>query len=193
MGIKVQNLKRLVSNKINVHEYEELKTYDELLEYSLNHNQFSIRFDRNVKEKDLPFYTYDKDKINDSKTYFMNIIKEMEELGCTLLCSNGHAYDDKLKFNFVIDISDNLDFILELCDKKIPLRFMYKYKTTIIKGNLLEQKYKFINKEDNRFSIEDIDYILKYLFNKKYKYVEGTLYEETVGILKEKIIVWQTD
>lgn len=192
MGIKINNLQRLLNDNINVHDFCEVKTLEELIRYSETNKSFSIRFDRNYQEHNLPFYVYDE-SIKDKDTYFKNIIEEMHKLDCTLLCSNGHAYDNILKFNFVIDIDEKANFILELCDQKIPLRLMYQYKTTIIKGNLFQDKYEIINKEANTYDEEDISKIINYVVVRKYKYLEGTLYQSKVGKLNDDIVIWQTD
>lgn len=193
MGYKTDNLNKLVSSKINVHEYKEIFSIEELLNYSNQNDKFSIRFDKRTITHNLPFYVYDKKDKKDKQTFFSSIIKQMKEMNCTLLCSNGYKDDEYLKFNFVIEIDDKYNFILEICSKKVPLREMYQYKTSIIKGNLFEDnKYNYINKDDNDYQKEDINEIIDWMINKKYKYVEGTLYTKKVGILNEKIIIWQT-
>ena len=83
----------------------------------------------------------------------------MNKLDCTLLCSNGYVYDNDLLFNFVIEVDKNNNFILELCDKKVPLRKMYEYKTTTIKGNLFDDNREYINKYDNNLK----NYIRQYI------------------------------
>lgn len=195
MGLKVNNLKNLLKEKINVHEFQEITNLEELINYSKQYKSFSIRFDRNKDILNLPFYIYDEDKIENKINYFKKIIMEMNNLNCTLLCSNGHQYDEKLAFNFVLELDQDKNFILELCDKKIPLRMMYNEKTTIIKGNIFAKNtnYSYLNKNDNKYNLEDIKYLIDYIIDKKYYYIEGTIYNEPVGILKEKIVIWQTN
>ena len=194
MGVKGKNLKSLLDEKINIHEFEEITSLDALINYSNKNDKFSIRFDRNYDAQGLPFYIYDKKVNGDDKiTYFHKIIDEMTNLNCSLICSNGYKYDNHLKFNFVIEVNSNDDFILELCDKKIPLRTMYNYKTTIIKGNLFDsENYEYINMGDNHYLEEDIDNIINFVCERKYKYIEGTLYDTKVGMFHDFLILRQT-
>lgn len=196
MGTKVNNLKKLIIEQVNVHEFSEIDNLSDLIDYSNYNNKFTMRFDHNQAIHNLPFYIYDSTKVKDKLDYFNNIIEEMKKLNCTLLCSNGYKYDELLKFNFVIEISDNCDFILELCDKKVPLRDMYKYKTTVIQGNLLSNinLFDYTNKNDNVYEQQELEYIINWIINLKvkYKYIEGTLYSKKVGIFNNELIIWQT-
>ncbi len=194
MGIKAKNLQKLLDDKVNVHRYVEINQYDDLLKYSENHPHFSIRFDRDLKEKGLPFYVYDEEEhLHDRELFLKKICQEMKELDCSLICSDGHQFDQNLKFNFVIDIDKEYNFILELSSNKVPLRLMYQYKTTIIRGNLLSNKYDYFLNDNKEYNVEDIEYLLFYLLDKKYKYVEGTMYNKKVGMLNDYIVIWQTD
>lgn len=194
MGYKARNLKRLLDSKINVHHFQTISNLDELKEYRDNHPLFTMRFDSDEKIKDLPFYTYNNLEHPDSNdNYLEQIMKEALEYHCTLLCSDGYKYDQALKFNFVIERQDNYDFMMEICSLKVPLREMYQHKTTVIKGNLLTRKYTYINREDNTYTLDDISYVLDYVMDKPYSYFEGTLYETSVGFLKEVIAIWQTN
>lgn len=195
MGTKTRNLDYLVNSNINVHNYKEIDNINDLIELSNIYNKFSIRFDNKDIIHNLPFYIYDKDIIENKEEYFNNIINEMNRLNCTLLCSDGYSYDNDLLFNFVIEIKDDFSFILELCDKKIPLRDIYKYKTTIIKGNILDKKYEYINRLENKYSLDNIEYLLDWIISldKKFKYLEGTLYNKKLGIYNDNIVIWQTN
>ena len=189
MGLKTINLDNLLKDKLNVFEYKEVHNIEELNEYISNNKSFTIRFDRDKNIQGLPFYIYN-DSLDIDK-----IVEEADSMNCTLLCSNGYIYDNDLLFNFVIDIDSDNNFILELCDKKVPLREMYKYKTTIIKGNLFDDNYEYINKNDNKYSIRNIRTIIDLILSKdmKYKYIEGTIYNKKLGVLNNNIIIWQTD
>lgn len=190
MGYKTRLLDNLKNNKINIHEYKEVYTKEELIEYSKHNKYFSIRFDKNEKTHNLPFYVVDNNYIN-----YDEIILKAKDMNASLLLSNGRNFDKYLLFNFVIEIYNNYDFILEICDKKVPLREMYKYKTTIFKGNLMKDysSYEIINKEENIFNISDIEDIIMFSLNHKYKYIEGSIYTEKVGIYNDKLVLWQTD
>ncbi len=188
MGYKTRLLDNLKENKINTHEYKEIYTKEELINYSKSNKYFSIRFDKNIKTHDLPFYVVDNNTIN-----YDEIILEANNMNASLLLSNGRSYDKYLLFNFVIEIDSDYNFILELCDKQVPLRNMYKYKTTIIKGNLMKDSYEIINKNSNIYNINDIDKIIRFCLDHKYKYIEGSIYNQEVGIYKDRLVLWQTD
>jgi len=193
MGVKKNNLDKIVQMNLNVHEYKLIDNINDLIEYSNLNNKFSIRFDSTDGRHGLPFYTYDSSR--DSKEIFNSIIEQMNILDCKLLVSNGYMYDNNIKFNFVIDIKDNNDFILELCSKKIPLRNMYDNNcTTIITGNLFDdyKDYTITNSEYNTYSKNDIEKVLDIIINNmSIKYVEGTIYDVNVGILNQDIVIWQ--
>lgn len=189
MGLKTKNLELLLKDNLNVFEYKEVHNKEELEQYIDSNDLFTIRFDREYNIQSLPFYIYSND-LNIDK-----ILEEANKLNCTLLCSNGYKYDDNLLFNFVISLDDNNDFILELCNQKVPLRKMYNYETTIIRGNIFDDKYEYINKNSNSYTKKNIESIFNIILNNnfKYKYLEGTIYDIEVGILKSNIIIWQTD
>lgn len=189
MGYKTKLLDNLRERKINVHEYKEVFTKKELIEYSKNNKYFSIRFDTNKKTHNLPFYVVDNNYID-----FDKILNEAKKLNASLLLSNGREYDKYLLFNFVIEIDNDYNYILEICNEKVPLRNMYNYKTSIIKGNLMSSKYEIINNQDNEINKNDIDKIINFcLLHNNYKYIEGSFYNKNVGIYKDKIVLWQTD
>lgn len=189
MGLKTNNLKKILNEGINVFEFKEVSSLKELIDYSKINNKFTIRFDRNNNIHGLPFYKFDNNLDLD------NIYNEALNKNCTLLLSNGYKYDDDLLFNFVIEIDNNNNFILELCDKKITLRDMYSNTTTIIKGNLFNKKFEYINKDSNKYTEKDIKKIVDFILSKniKYHYLEGTLYDKNVGVLNKDIIIWQTN
>lgn len=193
MGVKKNNLDKIVQMNLNVHEYKLIDNIDDLIEYSNFNNKFSIRFDSTDGRHGLPFYTYDSTK--DNKDIFNSIIEQMNILDCKLLVSNGYMYDNNIKFNFVIDIKENNDFILELCSKKIPLRNMYDNNcTTIITGNLFDdyKDFTITNGEYNTYSKNDIEKVLDIIINNmSIKYIEGTIYDVNVGILNKDIVIWQ--
>ncbi len=193
MGVKKNNLDKIVQMNLNVHEYKLIDNIDDLIEYSNFNNKFSIRFDSTDGRHGLPFYTYDNTK--DNKDKFNSIIEQMNILDCKLLVSNGYMYDNNIKFNFVIDIKENNDFILELCSKKIPLRNMYDNNcTTIITGNLFDdyKDFTITNGEYNTYSKNDIEKVLDIIINNmSIKYIEGTIYDVNVGILNKDIVIWQ--
>jgi hypothetical protein len=200
MGAKYKNLVKLYDGKINVHEFKEVINIKELLAYSLDNSKFSVRFDRDSDYHKLPFYKFDKsdfDNERDIEVYFNEIILEAIKLNCTLLCSNGYLYDDIQICNFVIKIDNSYDFILEWSTKKVALREMYQYQTTVLKGNLKSDlKYmEWTFKDENKIDDKDIEKILNWAFNMSItnKNIEGTLYPTKVGMLNSEIVCWQID
>jgi len=200
MGMKFKNLKELCDKKINVHSFECINELNDLIKYANSNEKFSIRFDRDKNYNQLPFYVYSKynfETEHDRNDYLKNIMEEAKKLGCSLLCSNGYLCDDIQICNFVIKIDDKHNFILEFCTEKVPLREIYKYKTTIIKGNVGDslKDMEFIRKDFNMIDERNIEKIISWAFNLNIinKNIEATLYEEKVGMLKEEIACWQID
>lgn len=188
MGLKTNNLKDILNEGINVFEFKEIYSLEELINYAKKNKKFTIRFDRDNNIHGLPFYKYD------NNLDLNGIYNEALNSNCTLLLSNGYKYDDDLIFNFVIEIDNDNNFILELCDKKIPLRDMYSNITTIIKGNLFNKKFEYINKDSNKYTENDINEVIDFILEigLRYHYIEGTLYNKKMGLLDKKIIIWET-
>ncbi len=200
MGAKTKNLKVMLKKEINVHEFTNAKDLEELLEYAKDNPKFSIRFDRDTNYKQLPFYTYKKGNFNSKEeelTFFAKIAKEAKKMNCTLLCSNGLQYDNIQICNFVICFTDKENFVLEWSTKKVALRNMYEYPTTILKGNIKDdiKDMECIQPKENRLDKKDIEKILVWALSLKRinKSIEGTLYPKKVGMLKQEIVCWQID
>lgn len=200
MGAKYNNLVKLYDKNINVHEFHEIRTLEQLIDYSKNNLMFSIRFDRENDFHQLPFYKYNRNDFNNPaeiNKYLEKIILEANQLGCTLLCSNGYLYDKNQICNFVIEIDDKQNFVLEWCNKKVAVREMYQYKTSILKGNIKEdlKDMHWISEKENIIDNKDIESIINWAFGTGFinKNIEGTLYPVNVGLLKEKIVCWQVD
>lgn len=200
MGAKYKSLVKLYGKKINTHEFYQFTTLGELMDYSLNNSMFSIRFDRDINFYQLPFYKFNQKDFNSKKeieSYFQKIVDEANNLNCTLLCSNGYFYDDIQICNFVIKIEDNYDFILEWSNKKVSVREMYQYKTSILKGNIKDnlKEMEWISRNSNDIDEKYIEKIISWAINTGFinKNIEGTLYPKKVGILKEEIVCWQVD
>jgi len=200
MGAKTKNLKVMLKKEINVHEFTNAKDLEELLEYAKDNPKFSIRFDRDTNYKQLPFYTYKKGDFNSKEeelAFFTKIAKEAKKMNCTLLCSNGLQYDNIQICNFVICFTDKENFVLEWSTKKVALRNMYEYPTTILKGNIKDdiKDMECIQPKENRLDKKDIEKILVWALSLKRinKSIEGTLYPKKVGMLKQEIVCWQID
>lgn len=200
MGAKTKNLKVMLKKEINVHEFTNAKDLEELLEYAKDNPKFSIRFDRDTNYKQLPFYTYKKGDFNSKEeelAFFTKIAKEAKKMNCTLLCSNGLQYDNIQICNFVICFTEKENFVLEWSTKKVALRNMYEYPTTILKGNIKDdiKDMECIQPKENRLDKKDIEKILVWALSLKRinKSIEGTLYPKKVGMLKQEIVCWQID
>ena len=199
MGVKYSNLQKLYSDKINVHEFILATSISDLEDYASKNDRFSIRFDRDSKYHGLPFYKYVASDytIEERGKYFNSIVDEANELGCSMLCANGHLYDDIQICNFVIRINEKYDFILEWCTEKVPLREMYQHKTTILKGNVNEliKDMQWENRQHNKIEENEIEEMISWGMKTGYlnKNIEATLYPINVGLLNEKITCWQTD
>lgn len=200
MGMKYKTLKQLVDKKINVHSFENISELDELLKYADENEKFSMRFDRDKDYYQLPFYKFNNEVFENDEVkieYLTNIMDEAKRLNCTILCANGYLYDDVQICNFVIKIDRKANFILEYSTKKVPLREMYEYKTTTIKGNIKDSLHEmeWIGKNENKLDDRSIEKMINWAFklNVTDKNIEATLYPTKVGMLKETIVCWQID
>lgn len=200
MGKKYDCLNKLQEAGINVHSYENIENAEQLFAYADANPSFSIRFDRENNHHQLPFYTFDKNSFQteeEKRVGLYKIAREAKKLGCTMVCSNGHQYDDIQMCNFVFQVDTDFSFTLEWSTKKVPLRNMYEYKTSCLKGNIGEdlKEMVWINKADNPIDEKAIENILTWAMKLNIfgKAIEGTLYPEKVGILKENIVCWQLD
>lgn len=200
MGMKYKTLKDLVDKKVNVHSFENINDLDSLLKYAKENKKFSMRFDRDKDYYQLPFYKFNDDVFENEEVkfeYLENIVNEAKHLNCSILCANGYLYDDIQICNFVIKVDAKANFILEFSTKRVPLREMYEYKTTIIKGNIKDSlnDMEWIRKEENKLDDRTIEKMLSWAFklNIINKNIEATLYPTKVGMLKENIVCWQID
>lgn len=193
MGKKTENLKELLQQGWNVHSFEELKSEQELRMYLKKYPICSIRFDRNTEIEQLPFYVFDGEIKEET---IQKILEEASLLHCTLLASNGHQYDPIQICNFVGILLEEDSFLLEISTKPVPLRNMYEWDTTTIRGSFLEppRTYQKEKAEQNPITNDQLEQILTYLMrlNLKHFYIEGTLYQKKVGIKQEPIVIWQT-
>ena len=200
MGAKYKSLKHLAETGVNVHEFVQLETLEELLAYADENSSFTIRFDRDKDYHQLPFYTYDNDSFQTDEeriSFFRKVAEEAIEKKCTLLCSNGRQYDKIQICNFVMKVNSQMDFLLEWCTKRVALRDMYQYETSCLKGNIKDdlKDMEWSNKNSNRISDREIESILMWAFSLQIlnHSIEGTLYLEKVGIYHQEIVCWQID
>lgn len=200
MGKKYQNINRLYEQGINVHSFKLLETKEDLIEYANENPVFSIRFDRDTNYHQLPFYVYEEHAFtNDQEkfNFFEKIAYKAKEMGCMMLCSDGHKYDDIQLCNFVISLNEQQDFLLEWSTKKVPLRNMYQFSTSTLKGNMKDsfKDMEWTLKGENVLDDTYLEKILLWAFSLNIYNceIEGTLYPMKVGLKKEEIVCWQTD
>lgn len=190
MGKKTNCLKNLMELGINVHEYQEVFKRDELVNYINLHPIMSIRFDDDAGTTDLPFFVVDENH----PISILEISNLANAYNCSMLCSNGHQYDQDQICNFVGMVLRDGSFELEYSTKKIPLRQMYREATTVVTGSFGDYfQYHFMNKEKNILSKKQLEDILVYLFQMDcyQKRIEGTLYPYPVGVYQKTIVIWQ--
>lgn len=189
--MKAEILRDLLARKFNVFDFKACESLRDLAVYNSEHNEYTIRFDRNYNYYDLPFYIVD---CRLSPSEMVAIRNLANDLNCTLLCSDGHAYDKIQICNFVF-IHDKDDFILELNFDKMPLRKMYNENLISIRGNLMQSFNTFeVSGKNRRFISQTfIDRLLSRMLDKPSGRYECTLYPEPVGVLGENIIYWQVE
>lgn len=194
---KVINLKNLEQRGCNIHKYSICEDESELREYRGNtgNDDFTVRFDKKCNElgMNLPFYVV-RSSTNDDEV--KNIALNAKKLNCNMICSNAIKFDKDMIFNFVCKINSKTgNFMIEICDKEVPLRHMYKYETTVVRGNLCthKRKYEVIRRSANRFSIWDIERVIDIVMNNHIcnNWVEGALYKRNVGIKNEDYVIFQ--
>lgn len=190
---KIQDLNKLISLGINVHEFNIPEDYNEYKNIILKFNNLcSIRCDHESITKDLPFFV-----INKGDESFLNKVWEIsKEKSYKLIIANGLKYDKIQNYNIVVRFTEQREFIAEISPEKVPLRYMYRYPENIlsISGNIDDsiRDWYIINQVyglDKRIILDD----LKELFdlNIRNKWIECTFYPSPVGLLEKNYVVWQ--
>lgn len=196
MGKKTECLVRLVERHINVHEFKEICDYDDLWSYALENKMFTIRFDRYFETESLPFYVIvvDDYEVEELKEKLHSICSQALEMECSMLCSNGLQYDKIMLFNFVGIICGN-SFEIEFCTRPVPLRKMYEYPTTVVRGSLNDDysSFEFSGSTHQLMERDDLEKILFWLIHLGYmnQHVEASYYQRPVGVYQERIVCWQ--
>lgn len=197
MGKKTDCLIMLKEKHINVHAFQEVFSYDELVIYAQSHECFTIRFDRYDHLEELPFYVirvseYEPLKLEER---LKNICMEAKQAKCSMLCSNGLRYDDVMLFNFVGKLLDQNRFEIEFSTKKVPLRKMYQYSTRVVRGNLVDryQDFEFYGDDSHVIFQKDLELVLAWMQQIGYfnRMIEGSCYQVPVGVYQERIVCWQ--
>jgi hypothetical protein len=189
---KINSLMNLVKRGLNTHVFYIPETYWGYLNLVYTLSCCTVRTDHAVVSEDLPFYI-----INlavDSTEYIQNIWDQAVLNEYKLIVSDGIKFDEVKKYNMVIKIEKNGDFIFEASAKKVPLRRMYRYPLLSCSGNIADEVSEWavynsipgINRIDLKKDIEEL-YTLQ-IFG---KWLELTKYPLPVGILQKDIVFWQ--
>jgi len=189
---KINNLKSILKQGLNVHEFHIPNTYKE---YKKLINEFkicTIRTDHKKISQDLPFYIFNTEKDNKEK---LNTIW-IETIGreYKLIISNGIQYDNIQEYNMVVKLHKNGDFLFEASELKIPLRHMYRYPLLSCSGNLKDEVSQW-EVYNARYGINKIyiknDLLTLYNYGIFDRWLEITKYPVPVGVKKENIVFWQ--
>ena len=191
---KIESLNNIVKLNLNVHQFYIPETYEEYRSLIDKFGFCTIRTDHKFKSEDLPFYIFNKQK--DSEEDLDLIWDEAQGKQYKLIISDGIKYDNIQKYNMVMKIQNNGDFIFEASDLKIPLRHMYRYPSKLLSctGNLSDgiHLWHIFNK---RYGIDKLiikrDLLTLYNCGLFDNWLEVTKYPIPVGMKNENLVFWQ--
>ena len=200
MSSKIDSLTNIDKLGLNHHNY--VVVYDiaqaDYLAKKFKY-KFSVRTDKlNGYNKDLPFFLFDNEI-----EYFCNRKMLQTLLSCnyTLIFSDGHLYDDFLKYNMVLYIDRNGDFIAEYSAKNVSLRHMYQYpnELSLIRGNINERYCDWCLSNirvagiDVRIIREKIyeQFLIIDKFNLYGRYLEMSVYMKSCGVNNSDTVYWE--
>jgi len=191
---KIESLNNIVKLNLNVHQFFIPKTYEEYRDLVNKFGLCTIRTDHKYISEDLPFYIFNKQKDGEEE---LNLIwDESQGKQYKLIISNGIKYDNIQKYNMVMKIQKNGDFIFEASDLKIPLRHMYRNPSSLLSctGNLSEGIHLW-HMFKGRYGIDKLiirrDLLTLYNSGLFDKWLEVTKYPIPVGMKNEHIVFWQ--
>lgn len=200
MSSKIDSLKLIDKCKLNHHNFVVVKSIEELDNFAKNCNyKLSIRTDRKTGiTKCLPFFLID----NQIEYYYnRSSFKLFMLCDYLLIASDGHFYDDYLKYNMVISIEKNDDFVAEYSSVNVPLRHMYKYpnKLAIISGNVNERYFDWylyntrVSGLDIRLIRDKIyeQYLVVLKNNLFNRYLELSVYSKDCGVNNSDTVYWE--
>lgn len=192
---KIESLNSIVKLNLNLHQFYIPETYEEYIKLTNEFELCTIRTDHKYISEDLPFYIFDKQKEQDDE-YLDLIWNEAQGQQYKLIISNGIHYDKFQKYNMVVKLQKNGDFLFEASDLKIPLRHMYRHPASLLSctGNLSEgiHLWHMFNK---RYGINKLfikkDLLTLYNYGLFDTWLEITKYPIKVGTKNEDIVFWQ--
>lgn len=200
---KVSSLKRIEKYGLNIHCYTVCFTINQLIEACEEYKYMcTIRTD--MKESslnyghDYPFYII-QNKIEVDADKLKREIFDKEYIA---IVTNALQYDKYLKYNLVISLARNGDFMAEYSFENTPLRCMYKHSENLncVTGNindnirLWDRTYL---RKDNKLDLRILKDILEdnYLIAEQQKlfdrYIEMSVYKQKCGILNKEIVYWE--
>ena len=191
---KIKRLNNIVNLGLNLHQFYIPETYEEYKNLISKFELCTIRTDHKYISEDLPFYIFNRQK--DGEEYLDLIWDEAQGKQYRLIISDGIKYDNIQKYNMVVKLQSNGDFIFEASDLKIPLRHMYRYPSSLLSctGNLSESIHLW-HMFNKRYGINKLivrrDLLILYNCGLFDKWLEVTKYPIPVGNRKENIVFWQ--
>lgn len=197
---KVESLKRIQRLGLNIHNTiitDDLEEVDRTV--SKYRYMCSIRTDKKTGiAKDLPFYLI---STKDDYLKIKEKLKKNKLDKIMFIVSNGHQYDDSLRYNMVVYFERNGDFRLEYNAINVPLRHMYRYPEEMIniEGNINETvaSWKVENKEHNKINIREVGRIAASVYMEVYskglwdRNLEISVYDRECGELMKEYIYWE--
>jgi len=185
---KLQSLKYLELQGLNVHSYFVPTSFPDLDSYLSKLSMCSVRFDAATLVHGLPFYLFEE--------YLPDVAQacwnQAEELKCNLICSDGHAYEVFLIYNMSVCIQRDGSFTADVCFENTSLRGMYATGRVVsLCGNIFGEveRKRGILKESLRNVLDTIFLVYRHkLFT---RLVELSVYTCGVGVLKEPVVFWQ--
>lgn len=197
---KIEAINKIRKLKLNIHNTVITDDLDELDKTVKCYNYMcSIRTDREKGvTKELPFYLIscidDYIKIKDK-------LKLNKQDSMIFIISNGHQYDDKLRYNLVVSFDKSGEFVLEYNATNVPLRHMYRYPDDMVyvEGNINETvaSLRVANKEHNKINVREVGEIIASIYLDIYnkglwdRNLEVSVYSEDCGELNKEYVYWE--
>lgn len=199
MGKKIKSIEKLDCLGLNHHLMCITRNVEEALEFAKKHPKGSIRTDWVVESGyNLPFYVYE------TFEEFLELVPKLQQdtkNGLVLIISNGHAYDDHLRYNLVCSIDRDGMCKAEWSVKQVPLRHMYRYPEDLVSicGHIDERlgNWKICNREANAVNLREIYNRIQELFlgveeKRLYeKELEISVYRVPCGVQDTDMVFWE--
>lgn len=197
---KIEAINKIRKLKLNIHNTVITDDLDELDKTVKYYNYIcSIRTDREKGvTKELPFYLISS---IDDYIRIKDKLKLNKQDSMIFIVSNGHQYDDKLRYNLVISFDKNGEFALEYNATNVPLRHMYRYPDEMIyvEGSINETvaSWRVTNKEHNKISIREVGEIIASVYLDIYnkglwdRNLEVSVYSKVCGELNKEYVYWE--